>query len=86
MAHHFRPDVPGLARTGAIRLALALLMAVCLPAAIHACPVCFQADGSPAVSGIRAAVLVLVGVTTLVLGGFGVFAARLIRRTRDLDR
>lgn len=47
---------------------------------ILACPVCFQIDDGHAAAGVRAAVLVLMGVTVVVLGGFGVFIRRLVRR------
>jgi hypothetical protein len=45
-----------------------------------ACPVCFQMEDGQAAAGVRAAVLVLAGVTTAVLAGFGVFIRRLVRR------
>lgn len=49
------------------------------PAALLACPVCFQVEDGPVVSGVRAAVGVLMGVTGVVLVGFGMFAVRLTR-------
>ena len=46
-----------------------------------ACPVCFQhRRQGPSTSGVRAAVVVLIGVTVGVLAGFGVFIARFVRR------
>ena len=45
-----------------------------------ACPVCFQIEDGPVTSGVRAAVVVLIGVTVGVLAGFGVFIARFVRR------
>jgi uncharacterized membrane protein len=48
-----------------------------------ACAVCFQVDPNATTDGVRAAVLVLVGVTTVVLSGFGVFIARFVRRSRS---
>ncbi|HKW02199.1 MAG TPA: hypothetical protein VJN96_20420 [Vicinamibacterales bacterium] len=45
-----------------------------------ACPVCFRVEEGPVTSGVRAAVLVLIGVTSGVLTGFGVFIARFVRR------
>ena len=42
-----------------------------------ACPVCFQIEDGQAASGVRAAVYVLMGVTVVVLGGFGMFFRRL---------
>jgi uncharacterized membrane protein AbrB (regulator of aidB expression) len=47
-----------------------------------ACPVCFRFEESPVTDGIKAAGLVLVGVTAGVLTGFGVFAVRFVRRAR----
>ena len=48
-------------------------------ATLLACPICFQVEDTNAVNGVRAAVLVLMGVTSVVLIGFAGFAARLIR-------
>ncbi len=48
---------------------------------VLACPVCFQVEEGPVVSGVRAAVVVLVGVTVSVLAGFGVFIAKFVRRS-----
>jgi hypothetical protein len=45
-----------------------------------ACPICFRVEEGPVADGVRAAVLVLIGVTTGVLTGFGVFIARFVRR------
>jgi hypothetical protein len=45
-----------------------------------ACPVCFRIEEGPVTSGVRAAVVVLIGVTAGVLTGFGVFIARFVRR------
>jgi len=42
-----------------------------------ACPICFQAEPGPVSDGVRAAVIVLIGVTSCVLGGFAVFVRRL---------
>lgn len=47
---------------------------------VLACPVCFRIEEGPVASGVRAAVLVLIGVTAGVLAGFGVFIARFVRR------
>ena len=46
-------------------------------APLFACPVCFQIEDGQAASGVRAAVYVLMGVTVVVLGGFGLFVRRL---------
>jgi hypothetical protein len=46
-----------------------------------ACPICFQVEQGPVTDGVRAAVVVLVGVTIGVLSGFGVFVARFVARS-----
>ncbi len=48
-----------------------------------ACPVCFRVEESAATDGVVAAVLVLVGVTTVVLGAFARFIVGFARRERD---
>jgi len=45
-----------------------------------ACPVCFRIEEGPVSNGVRAAVIVLIGVTVSVLAGFAVFIARFVRR------
>ena len=44
-----------------------------------ACAVCFQVEQSAATDGVQAAVLVLVGVTAVVLAGFGAFVGKIVR-------
>jgi len=51
-------------------------------AGLHACPVCFQMDDSPVGAGVRAGVVVLLGVTAVVLGGFVKFAVRVAKKDR----
>ncbi len=51
-------------------------------AGLHACPVCFQADDSPVGAGVRAAVVVLLGVTAVVLSGFVKLAVRIAKRDK----
>jgi hypothetical protein len=46
-----------------------------------ACPICFQIEDGPTVAGVRAAVFVLMGVTSVVLVGFAAFAVRVGRRS-----
>ncbi len=46
-----------------------------------ACPVCFRIEAGPVADGVRAAVFVLIGVTTTVLSGVGMFLVRFIRRS-----
>lgn len=41
-----------------------------------ACPICFQAEPNGTTDGVRSAVWVLLGVTSVVLGGFAVFIVR----------
>jgi hypothetical protein len=52
---------------------------------ILACPVCFQVEAGPVTAGVRAAVVVLIGVTLGVLAGFGVFVARFVARERSAE-
>jgi len=52
--------------------------------ALHACPVCFQIEDGPVSAGVRAAVLLLVAVTTSVLCGAGLFVVRFARRASRL--
>jgi heme/copper-type cytochrome/quinol oxidase subunit 2 len=47
-----------------------------------ACPICFQVEENATTDGVQAAVLVLVGVTTVVLGAFARFVAGFARRER----
>ena len=48
-------------------------------AVLGACPICFQGDGDGIATGVRAAVVVLGGITCLVLAGFVVFTRRILR-------
>jgi len=61
-----------------------LLIAASFEAALHACPVCFRFEDGPTVAGTRAAVFVLVGVTSLVLSACGTFVVRFARRASSL--
>ena len=51
-------------------------------AGLSACPICFQVEDTGVVSGVRAAVIVLGGVTAGVLVGVAVFARRLVKAER----
>jgi heme/copper-type cytochrome/quinol oxidase subunit 2 len=62
------------------RIGMTLAMALCAEAAIHACPICFQIEDAHVVSGVRAAVAVLMGVTVVVVAPVIVFAVRISRR------
>lgn len=48
-----------------------------------ACPVCFRVEESATTDGVRAAVVVLVGVTAMVLGAFARFIVGFARRERN---
>ena len=65
-----------------MRAILTAALMLCAPAAAFACPVCFQIEDGPVVDGVRAAVGVLMAVTSIVLVGFGAFAVRVVRRSR----
>lgn len=63
--------------------ARAILAAVLWPlmdTVMHACPICFQVENGHVAGGVRAAVVVLIGVTSTVVAGFAVFGIRLARR------
>ena len=45
-----------------------------------ACPVCFRVEENATTEGVQAAVLVLVGVTTVVLGAFTRFIVGFVKR------
>jgi len=54
----------------------ALLWSAATPL-LRACPICFQIEQGPVSDGVRAAVVVLMAVTVVVLTGFGMFVKRL---------
>jgi hypothetical protein len=51
-------------------------------AVLSACPICFQVEDSGVTAGVRAAVVVLGGVTGGVLVGVAMFARRLVKAER----
>lgn len=51
-----------------------------------ACPICFRVEENSTTAGAQAAVLVLVGVTVVVLGGFGRFVAGFVKRERQQSK
>jgi threonine/homoserine/homoserine lactone efflux protein len=57
------------------------LLVLLVQPTLLACPVCFQVEQNSTTHGLQAAVLVLIGVTTGVLAGFGLFIVRLVRRS-----
>jgi hypothetical protein len=65
-------------RAGWMPMAVALLWSGA-HGTLLACPICFQIEQGPVTNGVRAAVLVLMGVTVGVLTGFGLFVRRLVR-------
>jgi hypothetical protein len=52
-------------------------------AVLSACPICFQVEDAGVVDGVRAAVVVLGGVTGGVLVAVAVFARRLVKAERQ---
>jgi len=64
------------------RIAATVAIITAGAAPLLACPVCFQVEQGPVTDGIRAAVLVLMGVTVVVLGGFLRFVVRFARRAQ----
>jgi heme/copper-type cytochrome/quinol oxidase subunit 2 len=61
-------------------IVLTLLFLFAANTTLHACPVCFQVEENATTDGVQLAVLVLMGVTTGVLGGFAAFIVRFVRR------
>lgn len=61
-------------------IAVTLLIWFAGGAVLAACPVCFQIEDGPVSDGVRAAVVVLMGVTVSVLGGFAVCIVKFVRR------
>ena len=65
------------------RWSAALIALVALAIAdVSACPICFRFEENRVTDGLRLGVLVLVGVTGVVLAGFGWFIAGFVRRSR----
>jgi hypothetical protein len=61
---------------------LVLAFVLAASEAALACPICFQVEENATTDGVQAAVLVLVGVTSVVLGGFVRFVAGFVKRER----
>ena len=59
-----------------------MVLAVVLAASevAFACPICFRVEENATTDGVQAAVLVLVGVTTVVLGAFARFVVGFAKR------
>jgi hypothetical protein len=58
------------------------LAAMLWPASAFACPICFGAGDGPMADGLNAGIVVLLGVTVFVLGGFAVGMIGFARRAR----
>lgn len=65
-----------------IFLGIVLALVLAASEVALACPICFRVEENATTDGVQAAVLVLVGVTTIVLGAFARFVAGLVRRER----
>jgi len=69
-------------KTRRLFLATTVVMALATDTAL-ACPVCFRVEESATTDGVRAAVVVLVGVTAVVLGAFARFIVGFAKRERN---
>lgn len=67
-------------RTAAVRACLVVGLCGAAQTVAHACPICFQIQDAQTIDGVRAAVGILMGATVVVLGGFGFFALRFLRK------
>ena len=65
-----------------IIVGMALAVVVAASETVLACPICFRVEESATTDGVQAAVLVLVGVTTVVLGAFARFIVGFVKRER----
>ena len=65
------------------RVVAVLICAAASEAAVAACPICFQVDDGAGAAGIRAALIVLGGVSGIVLGAIGVWTFRFLNRRRQ---
>ena len=77
-------------RQGRLCLATALVVSIAGSATVLACPVCFGADETTMVAGTKLGVLVMLGITLAVQGGFVGFFLYLRKRAKliaeiDLD-
>jgi len=67
-------------RTLVLRAIIASALWPLMQASARACPICFQIENGHAAGGVRAGVVVLVGVTTAVVGGCVAFFTRIWQR------
>ena len=64
------------------RLVLITLALVAAPRVALACPVCFGQSDSPMAWGTNMAIFFMLGLTGVVLAGFGAFIVYLMRRAK----
>ena len=65
---------------------IVLALGLALSDVALACPICFRVEENATTEGVQAAVFVLVGVTTVVLGAFGRFVAGFVKRERRASK
>ncbi|MCH7497434.1 MAG: hypothetical protein IH971_06255 [Candidatus Marinimicrobia bacterium] len=65
--------------------AAAGLIILSAPHIVLACATCFGAADDPIITGVKLAMLGLLGVTTTILIGIGAFMVHLARRSRTLE-
>jgi glycerol-3-phosphate acyltransferase PlsY len=83
--HGFSSHVLRHALTGGGLAVCAALLVGLFPSITHACPICFQAEDTQTINGVRAGVIVLMSVTVAVLTAVAVFAIR-VWRSEKLGR
>jgi hypothetical protein len=65
-----------------MRTALLTILALAVPRAVLACPVCFGQNDSSMIWGARAGVFFMLGLTVAVLAAFAAFFIYLMRRAK----
>ena len=84
MSHRLRPPIKTITRV----LTIALAVLIGGSSSAFACPVCFGAEETGMINGTRLGILVLLGITLAVQGGFLAFFLYLRRRAQriaDID-
>ena len=66
-------------RTRVLLVVLWVALISLLATPVMACPICFQVEDAQTISGVRAGVIVLMGVTVVVLTAVAAFSIRLWR-------
>ena len=69
-----------------MRRAFVTFVALLVPRAALACPVCFGQNDSPLAAGINWGIFAMLAVTVGVLAGFATFFIHLVRRARLADQ